>query len=506
MPKSLTDKTLSGVNWNLAKTYGKTVLNIIVGIILARLLPPTDFGLLKMTFIFIGLADLFSTLGMGASVVKQKNLTDIHIATATTVTILLGISIYIIFYFSAPLIAEFYNELRLIPILRTLSIIFIVKGFTAVSYSRLVREIDFKSILVIEFGSYLFGYSIVSIILAVMGFGVWSLVFGRLATNFISSIMTLKKVPPVLNFTIGKKEFKELFAFGTGVSFSKLFNYGGNNVDNLFIGKLINSDALGLYSRAYNLMTLPISKISSGIYNVLFPAFAKVQNNTQSLRTAYFRTIKSTAFLLFPILAAMIADADYIILGLYGPKWEGAIKVFKILIFAGFLRTTLSYSGAIAHATGRVYKEVSQQVIFVIILSIGAYFGAKYYNIEGVGYAVIVALGYKFIAQSNLSIKIIESNWSSFFKVLLPGVASALVMFLIIFFSVYLLELTAAELPYPVKLLITMIIGAVTYLATIIFLPEKIKSDSFTWLLEKYGKFVPSKFKILYFKFNPIES
>ncbi len=506
MPKSLTDKTLHGVNWNLAKTYGKTVLNIIVGIVLARLLPPSDFGLLTMTFIFIGLADLFSTLGMGASVVKQKNLTKAHIATATTITIILGFLIFAIFYFTAPLIAEFYKEIRLVPILRALSVIFIVKGVTAVSYSRLVREIDFKSILIIEFGSYLFGYSLFAIVFASLGFGVWSLVIGRLATNVLSSILTLRKVPPVLNFTIGKKEFKELFAFGSGVSFSKLFDYTGNNVDNLLIGKLINSDALGLYNRAYNLMTLPISKISSGIYNVLFPAFAKVQDNTQSLRTAYYRTIKSTAFLLFPVLTAMFAAADFIILGLYGPKWEGAIDAFKILIFAGFLRTTLSYSGAIAHATGNVYKEVFQQVVYVITLTIGAYFGAKYYGIEGVGFAVIIALGYKFVAQSNLSIKIIESNWLAFLQSLLPGIANALVMFITIYLTVILIQSEFGNYPYPVKLIITMIVGAITYLSSIIFLPTFIKGDSFTWLLEKYGKVVPNTFKNIYFKFNPVKT
>ncbi len=502
MPKSLTDKTLSGINWNMAKTYGKTVLNMIVGIVLARLLPPTDFGLLAMTFVFIGLADLFSTLGMGASVINQKNLTGAHIATATTLTIILGLTIFTVFYFTAPYIAKFYNEERLIDILRALSVIFIVKGITAVSYSRLVREIDFKSILFIEFGSYLFGYSLVSISLAVLGFGVWSLVLGRLSTTIISSIMTLRKVPPVLKFTIGKKEFKDLFSFGSGVSLSKLLNYAGNNVDNLLIGKFIGSNPLGLYNRAYNLMTLPISKISSGIYNVLFPAFSKVQDNTESLRRAYFRTIKSTAFLLFPVLAGMFAGAEYIILGLYGPKWAGSIDVFKILIFAGFLRTTLSYSGAIAHATGKVYTEAYQQFVYVVILSVGAYAGVKYFNIEGVGFAVVLALGYKFIAQSNLSIKITESNWLTFLKALLPGIANAIVMFTVVYSSVYIINLVMNYLPNPVKLLIILSVGAVTYFSSIIFLPSNIKSDSFTWLLEKYGKFIPLSFKNLYYKFN----
>jgi len=144
---------------------------------------------------------------------------------------------------------------------------------------------------------------------------------------------------------ISKKEFKELAGFGSGVSLSNILLYGSTNVGNLIIGKFISPYALGLYTRAFNLMTESISRISGGIYNVLFPAFAAAQTDKQKLRTAYLRTIQSVSYFVFPILAIMIVNSDYIIKGLYGAKWSGAITVFRILAIGGILRATLAYSG-----------------------------------------------------------------------------------------------------------------------------------------------------------------
>ena len=129
MSKSLTDKTISGLNWSFIGNNSMAVINIVVGIVLARLLVPRDFGLLGMTYIFTGLAELFVTLGMGSSVQRIKNLTKEHIRVATTITIISSIIVYFIFWFSAPNIAEFYKEDRLISIIRVLSSLFIIQGF-----------------------------------------------------------------------------------------------------------------------------------------------------------------------------------------------------------------------------------------------------------------------------------------------------------------------------------------------------------------------------------------
>jgi O-antigen/teichoic acid export membrane protein len=501
MSKSLTDRTLSGINWNFIKTYSKSVINIVVGIVLARILPPEDFGLLGMVVVFTGLADLFATMGMGASIIKFKDLTYNHICVGTTFTVLLGFLVFGIFWFLSDFISIFYNEPRLTDIIQVLSIIFILKGITTVSYGLIVKEIDFKTILKIELSGFLFGYSLISITLALLGFGVWSLVFGRLATAIFTSIFTLIKKPPKLRPMFKKKEFLDLFSFGAGVSLSKFINYTANNIDYLIIGKFLSPFLLGLYQKSYNLMTQPIMQISSGIYNVLFPAFAEVQDDVQKLKTGYLRTLQTVVFLLFPILVAMIVCGKYIILGLFGPNWEGAVDVFKILVFAGFFRSTLSYSGAIAHATGKVYNEVGQQLIYVSVLVVGIFYGVQY-GIEGVGAAVVLALFVLFLLQSNLAIKITEISWSEFLKVFIPGAANGMIALITNIISIFLIEISIDSAPMPVLLAILIMINVIVFILCILFLPKSLKSDSIDWIITKYSRYIPSKFISVYGRFN----
>lgn len=501
MNKSLTSQTISGVNWSLIKTYSKTVINIMVGVVLARLLPPSDFGLLGMTVIFTGLADLFSTMGMSASIIRVKELNKTHIRIATSSTIILGLLVYSVFYLSAPYIAEFYNELRLVSILRVLSITFILKGLSTVSYGQIMRRIDFKSILQIELGAFIFGYASVSIVLAFLGYGVWSLVIGRLTSTVISNVITLIKQPPSFGFVFKKKEFIELFSFGTGLSISKLLNYTAANIDYLIIGKFMNSFQLGLYQRSFNLMTLPINQISSSIYNVLFPAFSKVQDQSEKLKIAYLRTVKTTVFLLFPILTLFGVGGEYVIIGLYGENWRGAIGAFQILVFAGFFRSTLSYSGAIAHATGKIYVEVSQQVIYLITLTVGVLIGVNY-GIEGASVAVVFALMVLFFLQSKLAMKIANVTLREFALAFLPGLSISVIVLFANLIFITMFSNIETQLPYPIMLLILICVSILAYIISVIYLPQKIKGDVVSWVFEKYNRLIPNKFLKFYENHN----
>ena len=313
--------------------------------------------------------------------------------------------------------------------------------------------------------------------------------------------MTLKKYPANLKPLIKKDEFKELAGFGSGVSLSNVLLYGSSNIDYLIIGKFINSYALGLYTRAFNLMTNSIDKVSGGMFTVLFPAFAAVQNEKEKLRKAYLRSIRTASFFLFPILASMIVTANYIINGLYGTKWSGAVRTFQILAFAGILRSTLIFSGAVAHATGRIYAESGQQLVYFLILGGCAYYGIRN-GIEGVAAAVVIALIWMFFAQSYLAIKMIESSWKDFFKALIPAANNLIIMVTVNLILVFFLEKYLPINSYEIKLLITVMINFSVFLCIIVFVPSSIKGDTFDWIIEKYRKFIPSPFIKFYFSLN----
>lgn len=501
MSKSLTDKTISGLNWSFISNNLIAVINIVIGIILARLLMPQDFGLLGMTYVFIGLAELFVTLGMGSAVQRVKNLSNDHIRVATTLTIISSVAIYLMLWFAAPLVAQFYNEQRIVSILRVISIIFIIQGFITVSYGIIRRELDFKYILKVDASSNILGYGLTSAVLAFLGFGVWSLVYGRIVSAVVSAFVIMRRVPVNLKPLIKKNEVKDLAGFGGGISLSNLLFYASSNVDLLIVGKFLNSGALGLYTRALNLMKETINKITGGIYNVLFPAFAAVQDDPQKLKIAYFRTIQTVSYFVYPILIAMIINAEFIIKGLFGSKWAGAITSFQLLGIAGVLRVTLQYSGALAHATGKVYTEAMQQLIYFLLLAGFALFAIKY-GIEGVAVSIIIASLWLFIAQSWLSLKILKSKWPEFFKIMIPGFANMIVMSIANIFLYYVCSIFFRGFKFEFLLLFVVISNCVVLLSCIFFIPSSIKADTFEWLIEKYRRFIPSFILKLYLKFN----
>lgn len=502
MDKTLTERTLSGLNWSFLKTYGNAIINIIVGIVLARLIPPQEFGLLGMTLIFTGLADLFVSLGMGPSIIQLKELKEEHLRVGLTFTLSSSVLMYLLFFFTAPYIARFFNEERLVLIIRVISLLFIEKGITTVSSSLLVRKMDFKTIMIIDSIAFIIGNGTTSVILAIMGFGVWSLVFGRLVGGFITSVLYLIKSRISFKPLIRKKEFKDLLVFGGGVSLSQILLYGSSNVDYLIIGKYLSPFQLGLYTKAFNLMSTPINQIGGSIYNVLFPAFSSVQSENEKLRIGYFRTVRTVSYFLFPVLAAMAVSAKYIIIGLYGSNWEGAVNVFRILCIGGILRTTLSYSGSILVATGRIFAEVMQQLFYLLILGGCALIGVRY-GIEFVGIAVVIALTWMFYVKNNLAMKIIEGGWKNYISSVLPGIINLIIIVFLNLIIIFLTENIIPSIRSEIKLLITISINVIGFLFMVFLIPEKIKGDSFSWLLEKYNRFIPKKITNLYYYYNP---
>lgn len=504
MTKSLTDRTLSSLNWNFLNTYSKAFTTVIIGIVLARLLTPNDFGLIGMVVVFTGLADLFATLGLGKAIIKLKNITEYHIGIATTLTICSSIVIYFLFYFLAPHIADFYNEPELIPILRILAILFFLKGLNTVSYSQIMKGLDFKTITIINVLASVI-YGVVSITFAIFDYGVWSLVVGKISSQLISVILSIYKYPIKISLKIKSKELKELLSFGGGVSLSSVFFYGTSNIDFLIIGKFLNPISLGLYTRAFNFVTQTMGQITTGASNVLFPAFAAVQDDKEKLGRAYFRTIGTVLYILLPILFSLVVVSDYVILGLYGDKWVGAIDSLKILLVAGAFRVTLQFSGAIAHATGNVYSEAFRQLIYFLVLAVGAYFLIDY-GIEGIAIAVLLSRLWMFIALSQLALRIINSSWIDLVKAHIPALANSLSMVILNLLLVFIFEKWLPIIPNEIILLLIGLFNIPFFLGTIIFMPKSIKGDTFEWIMVKYKKMIPNQFIKFYLKFNSINS
>ncbi len=487
MSKTHTERTITGVKYNFLNTVSKTLLQFVVGVVLARLIPPQEFGLMGMAYVFIGLANLFSTLGMGAAVIQRKDLTENHIRAATTLSFLLGSILLLFFYFASPAISAFYNEPRLTNIIRVISILFIFQGVYSITRGISARRIDFKTIFNVELYAFLIGQGVVSVTFAVLNFGVWSLVYGRIATGILSFVLLFAKEKHSFKPYFKKQETKELLGFGSGVSLIGIFNYAASNVDYLIIGKFLNAFSVGLYTRAYTLMTIPIAQISQTMSGVLFSAYSEIQDDIKRLANAYLKSIGIIAFLGFPIIAAMVVNAAYIIEGLYGKNWIGAIEVFKILSVAAFLKIVTHTQGAVTKATGKVFNEVWRQFIYLIFITLGILIGVKFGGLEGVGYGIIVASAWLYFSMSLLVTKILNLKMTDFFKAQIPGLVISLILFVVDHIFVFLIENFASQIHVTIKLGIMVIVSTAVILLSIILLPRSIKGDLPEWVSRKFN-------------------
>ena len=488
------NKIIGSVNWNFINIATQTILNFGVGVFLARILLPRDFGLFGLTIILLGILNLLFTSSISRFVIQKKNLDEEDIGTSIWISIVLSLFAYLIVWFISPLIATFFDEIILTDLIKiyTLSIFFF--SVSSILRGLLIKKLDFKSIFYSDTISLLFGYSAVSIILAINNYGVISLIYGSLAKELLSLITIYLFGRMKVSFKVKLNKIKNIVYYSGGIGLSNIFGYTANNADYVIIGKLLNSSALGLYTRAFNIMTLPLSKISMTLFEVIFSVFSNIQNDLERIKNIYLKTVKVIVLISFPILSTMIIGSELIINGIYGQKWSGAIKVLQILCFAGFFRVITNSAGAVAKATGRVYAETWRQFIYALILIIGALVGVIF-GIEGVGFAVVLSSIWLYLSMSHLSLQIVKMSWLDFMKAHIPGIFVLILITMINFITLSLMNYFLSHENYILKLLILLIVSSSMTLTLWKVLPVKIIGEEGRELLSTYFEKVKSLFR-----------
>lgn len=418
--KSITNKTFNGLFWSFSGTGLQGILQFTVLIVLTRTITPEAFGVVSAALVVIGFTSIFSSLGVSSALVQRPDINEGHISTGFSLSLILGITLSIILWIITPLISLFFDIQELDLVIRVFSILFILQAFSVVSLSLLQREMNFKVIAKIQVFSYMFGYGLVSITLALLGFSYWAMVIGYVVQNVINTCLLVRAKPFSKKLIIKKKEFKELMFFGGGHTIARIFNYFAIQGDNLMIGRLLGARDLGLYGRAYQLMVMPATLFGQVVDKVLFSAMSQVQSSKEKLIKSFKVGILTIALLTMPTSVFVIVFAEEIIILLFGTKWIEVVIPFQILTFGMFFRTSYKISDSIARSTGYVYKRAWRQVIYALLVVFGAYVG-HFWGLNGVVIAVVVALICNFLLMAHLSLKILNLSWRHFLELHLPS-------------------------------------------------------------------------------------
>lgn len=331
---SLKTTVLASLVWKFLERFGSQAMQFLVSIALARLLSPDDFGLVALVMVFIALANVFVHSGLNTALVQKKNADNVDFSTVFYASIFIALLFYGLLFFTAPLIAEFYNGREIIvPVIRVLGLTLLIGALNSVQAAYIERNMLFKKLFYRSVGaiipSGLFGVG-----LAVAGFGIWSLVGQQLLNVFLMcAIMWFTvKWRPSLDFSF--ERFGKLFSFGWKLLVSSLLDTGYRNIRDLVIGKMFSATDLGFYNRGDQFPRIIISNINSSIQSVLLPSLSTVQDDRVRLKQLVRRSIKTSAFLILPMMTGLAAVAEPLVQIVLGEKWLPAVPFIQICCFS----------------------------------------------------------------------------------------------------------------------------------------------------------------------------
>lgn len=469
--EALMGRTIDAFAWRFLSEFARFGMQLVVMVVLARLLPVAAFGLLALTMIFVNLAIVVAQFGMTPALIQRLELSDIHLRVAFTVSALGGVLLTTLIWLLAPSAANIFHTADVTPFMRiiSLSILFISLGSTAEAL--LVRGFEYKKLMRVELVSFGLGYVAVSVTLALLGFGAAALAWGPVAQFFTRSVLLFRASPHAVAPCLSPTVARDLLRFGTGASFGSMIHYAASYGDYFVVGRWLGETALGLYSRAFQLMSLPMYQFTSVISHVLFPTYSRMQNDVVRLGSGYYGSVSLTSAVVFPLLATMAVSAPESIVFLFGPQWTGAIAPLQILCLGGAFQSLYSLSDAMARAKGAVYAKGFRHLVYATCVVVGARIGSRW-GIVGVAVGVTAATALIHLLMAQLVIRLTRTSWRDLCLALVPGsvIATAVVLIALPFS----LLVRASLLPLPVTLGLEVFVAIATAVAVSLLLPMRL--------------------------------
>ncbi|WP_185970884.1 lipopolysaccharide biosynthesis protein [Alkalicoccobacillus porphyridii] len=491
--KDLLNKTINGFLWVFFGNGIKTVSKLVFLIIMARLLFPEDFGLVASLGIIISLMEVINRAGIAPSLINIKELNKNHISTGFSLSLILGVLLYIFVYSLAPIFQNFLNaNEEFILAIRVMGVLFIINGISRVSDGMLQRNLNFKRINLIQIISMVIGYTLVGLILGFLGFGYWALIIAEMTKKTLNTILLFISYKHSLSVKIKRKEFKEILSYGGGFTLGTLIDYLANRGDEIIIARVLGTISLGYYTRAFQLMSVPVEILNQIFEKVLFPVMSKIKDNPKKLADIYLKNISFIFLISLPFSLYLFLLSSEIIRAVLGPNWEEAIGVLKVLAIGMVFRSGYKVSESLANASGAVYKKAGRQAIFVTFIFIFGWIG-HYWGLVGISSGILLAFILNFLIMQYLTITLVPLSFSDILKSILPSIILTFVSGV----PLYILTITLRniDLNFILIVLITFTLYIILILSLIKIKPilflgydgaKLLKSILIRFKLEKY--------------------
>ena len=409
MASELKTKAVQAGVWSFIEALGQRSVQFVVGIILARLLLPEQFGLIGMLMVFTAIAQTFLDSGFGAALIQKQDITETDINSIFYFNIFVGIVVVCCLFVLSPWVAKFYNQPILSPLLRVISITVLVNAFGLIQNVLLTKALDFKTQSKVTIVAGVFS-GVIGVCMAYSGFGVWSIVGQQIASSISRTILLwgVNKWRPSWIFSF--RSLWDMFHFGSKLLASGLLNTFFDNIYLIIIGKLFPPADLGYFTRAKNLQQLPSRTLASTVGRVTFPVFSTIQDDPEKLKKGMKKVLQIIVFINFPMMLGLAAISHSLVLLLLTEKWLPCIPYLRLLCIVGVMYPIHLINLNVLQALGKsnlfLRLEVIKKVLIVIsivityrwgilamiygqiITSLLAYYLNAYYNKKFINYSI----------------------------------------------------------------------------------------------------------------------
>lgn len=392
MAESLKQKTKRGLYWKFAEQFSNYGVQFIIGIFMARLLSPSDYGITALPAVFMAVAGIFVEAGFAGALVRKPELKEEDLSTTFYYSMAVGLLCYILLFIASPWIADFYNTPVLEPLMRVTALSFIYSPIGVPQSVILKRRLDFKTPAKIAvFVKILSG--IVGISMAYAGYGVWALVISGMFAGIVGLFITIYAVRWYPKTGWSRESFRYLWGYGNKMMASGLLDTLYSNITPVIVGKFYSTADLGVYNRARQYAAMPSSNIHAVVREVSFPVLSKIQDDEERLIANYRRMIKLSAFVVFPLMMMLAALARPLIIVMITAKWEACIILLQLMCFSMMWYPVHALNLNILMVKGRtdlfLKLEIAKKIVGLLVICCALPFGLVVFCAAQIGSSLV---------------------------------------------------------------------------------------------------------------------
>ncbi|MGV3706950.1 MAG: lipopolysaccharide biosynthesis protein [Arcticibacter sp.] len=478
--ENLKSRTINGMTWSLLDSFAGSGISFLIGILLARLLSPKEYGIMAMIAVFMAVSTAVVDSGFSNALIRKTDADDVDYSTSFYFNICVSFSIYIILFLAAPHISLFFSQPLLTSLARILGLGLIIDSFSSVQKTLFVKKVDFEKQTKISLVTAILS-GCIGVILALNEFGIWSLVYMQITRQALSLLLYWVTSDWRPSWIFSLERFKNLFGFGSKILLSSLIETVYKNIYYIIIGRFYSSYALGQYTRAEQFSTIFSSNLTNAIQRVSYPVLSSIQDDAERLKEAYRKIIKSTMLVTFACMMTLAALSKPLLFILIGEKWSEAASYLQIICISEALYPLHALNLNMLQVKGRssliLKLEIIKKMVAVVPIALGIFGGIKMMLVGSVFFSIAA-----FVINSYYSRKLLNYSTKDQVIDILPSLLVSCTV------SMILVGVSFMKMNLYVTLSFQVIVGAILY----IIIYEQLKLDEYRYIkelvLKSYGK------------------